>query len=122
MPLQRESQVIGGAIAVPAPIDSRNGTVGLSTVLPEWLETKPTTILGDLVGFPVRIENRHSAFGLGIHRCLGSNLARLEVRIAVQEFVRHFPRFELADPASVRWSVGQIRGPRELPIRVLDRA
>ena len=30
--------------------------------------------------------------------------------------------FELADPAAVRWSVGQIRGPRELPIKVLRRA
>ncbi len=66
-----------------------------------------------------RVENRHAAFGLGIHRCLGSNLARLEVRVAVEEFVRRFGRFELADPAAVRWSVGQIRGPRELPIRIL---
>jgi len=66
--------------------------------------------------------NRHAAFGLGIHRCLGSNLARLEVRVAVQEFVRRFPAFELADPGAVRWSVGQIRGPRELPIRILERA
>jgi cytochrome P450 len=66
-----------------------------------------------------RAENRHAAFGLGIHRCLGSNLARLEVRIGVEEFVTRFPRFELADPEAVRWSVGQIRGPRELPIRIL---
>jgi len=65
--------------------------------------------------------NRHAAFGLGIHRCLGSNLARLEVRIAVEEFVRKFPAFELAEPSAVRWSVGQIRGPRELPVRVLQR-
>jgi cytochrome P450 len=63
--------------------------------------------------------NRHSAFGLGIHRCLGSNLARLEVRVAVEEFVNRFPAFELADPDAVRWSVGQIRGPRELPVRIL---
>ncbi|MCX6519152.1 MAG: cytochrome P450 [Actinobacteria bacterium] len=66
--------------------------------------------------------NRHAAFGLGIHRCLGSNLARLELRIAVETFVERFPEFELADPAAVRWSVGQIRGPRELPIKVLRRA
>jgi cytochrome P450 len=66
-----------------------------------------------------RAENRHAAFGLGIHRCLGSNLARLEVRVAVEEFVARFGRFELADPDGVRWSVGQIRGPRVLPVRVL---
>ncbi|MGI9030568.1 MAG: cytochrome P450 [Ilumatobacteraceae bacterium] len=64
-----------------------------------------------------RLENRHAAFGLGIHRCLGSNLARLEVKVAVEEFIARFPDFELAGP--VRWSVGQIRGPRELPVRIL---
>jgi cytochrome P450 len=65
--------------------------------------------------------NRHSAFGLGIHRCLGSNLARLEVRVAVETFVQRFPKFELADPSAVRWSVGQIRGPRVLPLKILER-
>ena len=66
--------------------------------------------------------NRHAAFGLGIHRCLGSNLARLEVRVAVQTFVQRFPRFELDSTKNMKWSVGQIRGPRELPIRVLQRS
>jgi cytochrome P450 len=67
-----------------------------------------------------RQENRHAAFGLGIHRCIGSNLARLELRVAVEEFVRRFTRFELA--GDTRWSVGQIRGPRELPVRILSVA
>ncbi|MFM8530255.1 MAG: cytochrome P450 [Ilumatobacteraceae bacterium] len=66
-----------------------------------------------------RAENRHAAFGLGIHRCLGSNLARLELRVAVEEFVKRFPEFELAHGEDgVVWSVGQIRGPRKLPVRV----
>jgi len=66
-----------------------------------------------------RVENRHAAFGLGIHRCLGSNLARLELRVAVEEFVKRFPEFELAHGEDgVVWSVGQIRGPRQLPVRV----
>ncbi len=64
-----------------------------------------------------RTENRHAAFGLGIHRCLGSNLARLEVKVAIEEFVARFPNFELAGDTT--WSVGQIRGPRKLPVRVL---
>ena len=69
-----------------------------------------------------REENRHVAFGLGIHRCLGSNLARLELRVAVQVFIQRFPQFELADPNSVTWSLGQVRGPRKLPVRVTQRA
>jgi cytochrome P450 len=67
-----------------------------------------------------RLENRHAAFGLGIHRCLGSNLARLELRVAIEEFLAAIPEFELADPSgeAVVWSVGQVRGPRALPLRV----
>ncbi|MEL6891789.1 MAG: cytochrome P450 [Actinomycetota bacterium] len=67
-----------------------------------------------------REENRHAAFGLGIHRCLGSNLARLELKVAIEEFVARFPHFELA--GEVSWSVGQIRGPRVLPVRILETA
>jgi cytochrome P450 len=68
-----------------------------------------------------RAENRHAAFGLGIHRCLGSNLARLELRIALEEWMAHYPDFELSDPGAVRWSAGQVRGPRTIPVRVLAR-
>lgn len=66
-----------------------------------------------------RLENRHGAFGLGIHRCLGSNLARLELKVAVEEFLARFPEFTLDDPEAVTWSAGQVRGPRQLPVRIL---
>ena len=69
-----------------------------------------------------REENRHVAFGLGIHRCLGSNLARLELRVAVEVFIQRFPKFELANPSAVTWSLGQVRGPRKLPVRITQRA
>ena len=42
-----------------------------------------------------RKENRHAAFGLGIHRCVGSNLARMEMTVAVEEFLKRIPEFEL---------------------------
>ena len=67
-----------------------------------------------------RAENRHVAFGLGIHRCVGSNLARLELRVAIEEFIRRYPKFELANKADVTWSQGQVRGPRNLPLRILS--
>jgi cytochrome P450 len=63
--------------------------------------------------------NRHAAFGLGIHRCAGSHLARMELRVALETWLAAFPDFELADPDAVRWSGGQVRGPRTLPIRPL---
>jgi cytochrome P450 len=62
--------------------------------------------------------NRHSAFGLGIHRCAGSHLARMEMRVALEAWLAAFPDFELDDPEAVRWSGGQVRGPRALRIRV----
>jgi cytochrome P450 len=61
--------------------------------------------------------NRHAAFGLGIHRCAGSHLARMELRVALEVWLERIPDFELADPAGVRWSGGQVRGPRVLPVR-----
>ena len=68
-----------------------------------------------------REENRHAAFGLGIHRCLGSNLARLELNVAVEVFLERFPDFELNTQEEVTWSTGQVRGPRQLPIKVNTR-
>jgi cytochrome P450 len=62
--------------------------------------------------------NRHAAFGLGIHRCLGSHLARMELRVALEVWLERIPEFSLADPAVVTWSAGQIRGPRTLPLRI----
>jgi cytochrome P450 len=62
-----------------------------------------------------RKENRHAAFGLGIHRCIGSNLARMELTVAVEEFLRRVPEFSL--DGGVTWSEGTVRGPRRLPLR-----
>ena len=60
--------------------------------------------------------NRHVAFGVGIHRCAGSNLARMELRVALEEWLERIPEFGLADPDAVTWAGGQVRGPRHLPV------
>jgi cytochrome P450 len=60
--------------------------------------------------------NRHVAFGSGIHRCAGSNLARMELRVALEEWLRRIPVFSVAEGAEVTWAGGQIRGPRQLPV------
>jgi cytochrome P450 len=62
-----------------------------------------------------RAENRHAAFGLGIHRCIGSHLARLEIRVALEEWLAKIPEFSLAPDAKVIWAAGTVRGPRTLP-------
>jgi cytochrome P450 len=61
--------------------------------------------------------NRHVAFGAGPHRCLGSNLARMEMIVAIQEFLAMVPEFSCDEPEAVTWAGGQVRGPRHLPVR-----
>jgi cytochrome P450 len=63
-----------------------------------------------------RARNRHIAFGVGIHRCAGSNLARMEMRVALEEWLARIPEFSLDDPDAVTWAGGQVRGPRHLPV------
>lgn len=64
-----------------------------------------------------RQHNRHVAFGAGIHRCAGSNLARLELRVALQTWLARIPDFDLVDPSGVTWAGGQVRGPRVCRVR-----
>ncbi len=63
-----------------------------------------------------RKENRHAAFGLGIHRCVGSNLARMEMTVAIEEWLKRIPDFRLNPAGRVTWSEGTVRGPRQLPM------
>jgi cytochrome P450 len=62
--------------------------------------------------------NKHAAFGLGIHRCVGSHLARMELRVALEVWLERLPEFTLADTEGVHWAPGQVRGPRTLPLRL----
>jgi len=76
---------------------------------PEVFDDADTVVLD-------RAINRHVAFGSGIHRCAGSNLARMELRVALEEWLRRIPEFHLAEGEEVAWAGGQVRGPRLLPV------
>ena len=63
-----------------------------------------------------RAHNRHVAFGVGIHRCAGSNLARMEMKVAIQEWLAAVPEFSLDPDGELTFAGGQVRGPRNLPL------
>ncbi len=50
-----------------------------------------------------RRPNPHVAFGAGIHRCMGSNLARRELRVALEEFLIRYPDFSFAPGSDPAW-------------------
>ena len=66
-----------------------------------------------------RTPNHHIAFGHGIHRCVGSRLARLELELALATLLRRLPGLAPATPIeSVPWDLsGMQRGPARLPVR-----
>lgn len=61
-----------------------------------------------------RTQNRHLAFGSGVHQCVGLNLARMEGRIAIGHFLQRYPAYSLAAPAT-RGGRARFRGFLNIP-------
>jgi cytochrome P450 len=65
-----------------------------------------------------RDPNPHMAFGFGIHRCLGTSLARTEIRVGLDEFLRRFPDYQVAEDRAVRMPSDTNRGFARLPVKL----
>ena len=63
-----------------------------------------------------RAVNRHIAFGGGIHRCLGSHLARMELRVALREWHRRIPEYSV-EPGHTLVYTANIRSIEHFPMR-----
>jgi cytochrome P450 len=63
-----------------------------------------------------RENNAHIAFGTGVHRCLGAHVARMEMRVGLEELLAAVSQFALADPDAVEWKAGPIRGPKRFQL------
>ena len=63
-----------------------------------------------------RERNRHLAFGAGPHRCVGSNLARMNMRIALEELLRRLGDIRLDESAPIRYHAGLTRSPLSVPV------
>lgn len=57
-------------------------------------------------------------FGIGVHRCLGIHLARLELRIVFEELFVRYPRFEVDPGRATRTVLSNVRGVMSLPARL----
>ncbi|MEM8563204.1 MAG: cytochrome P450 [Pseudomonadota bacterium] len=63
-----------------------------------------------------RSPNRHCAFVFGPHRCMGSNLARLEMRVALEEWLARLPEFSIEDGAEIDVNLGAVVSLARLPL------
>lgn len=136
--LRRRPELLAGAVEELlrlVPI----GTISLPSVATEDLELGGVIVrAGDVVfvsrasanldeaTFPAadrldfeRGPNPHVAFGYGPHHCLGAQLARMELQVAIGSLLGRFPGLALAVPAAdLPWKTGVlVRGLRELPVR-----
>ena len=66
---------------------------------------------------PDRFPNRHTSFGVGAHRCIGSTLARAEFGVVVREVLVRIPDYSLADGAVRYLNIGTANGWHRLPAR-----
>jgi cytochrome P450 len=60
---------------------------------------------------------KHMAFGVGIHRCLGSHFARMMFQVMIEQVLERLPDFELAGPPERFEDAGDVYAVRKLPIR-----
>ncbi|MBY0422702.1 MAG: cytochrome P450, partial [Parvularculaceae bacterium] len=56
------------------------------------------------------------AFTVGAHSCMGAHLARLEVKIALQEWLKRIPDFDLAPGTKIEYKPGGVIGPERVPL------
>jgi cytochrome P450 len=65
-----------------------------------------------------RRPEQHLALGHGVHFCLGASLARLESRVALEEFSRRFPRYEVDEGKCVRVHMSNVHGYEHVPFSI----
>jgi cytochrome P450 len=72
--------------------------------------TDPNTVILD------RHPNRHLGFGMGPHRCLGSHLAKLQMRLVLERVVPVLGDWRIEDPQKITWKAAGPRGMISLPL------
>ncbi len=76
----------------------------------------PATFENPMAVDLTREQNAHIAFAAGFHRCLGSHLARAELRIAVDQFHRRIPEYSVTPGQAVEYEFAGVRQAKHLPV------
>jgi len=109
----RDTQLGGCPIAAGTPVQVALGSANRDAA--RWPEASRWD--------PSREEQRHLAFGAGPHACLGLGLARLELRVALEQILERLPGLRLdPDEPAPRLQGYAFRGPDRLPVRFGPRA
>lgn len=109
---------IGRVVTGPTTLGGRDLCAGDRVILPWAAANRDPEVFDNADSFVLgRERNRHLAFGVGIHRCLGAHLAQLEIRVSLDEWLRRIPEFTLASD-HIAWTAGNTRGPKSLPLRI----
>ena len=81
--------------------------------------TRDERFFDDPDGFDIdRPPSQSLGFGLGIHSCLGAALARMESRVAIEQMVRRWPRYEIDEDGLERVHMSNVAGFSNVPVRV----
>jgi cytochrome P450 len=102
--LGRTSMVETEVSGCPIPADARVLLAYGSANRDESVFERPDEVLID------RRPNKHLAFGVGPHRCVGSHLARLQIKVVLSELLQWMPRFRVPEHSEIHWKRGETRG------------
>jgi cytochrome P450 len=118
--LRFESPVFGLArtVTCPVTVQDRDLAPGDKVLLMFGAANHDPFRFPDPEVFDAERDDRppHVAFGFGRHRCIGEHLARSELRIVAEEFLRRVPDYRLAPDAVITMRTALVRGPRSLDV------
>ncbi len=117
--LRYDAPVLGLARTVSQPVEVRGAHLepGERVLLMWGSGNRDADRFADPDTFdPEREETGNLTFGYGRHRCIGDHLAKLEIRVVVEEVIKHMPNFKLADDKPLPLRLDLEHGPRSLPV------
>ena len=110
-------QLVGRTVTTTTQIGESTLCPGDKVVLSVAAANRDPVEFPDPEQFDIaRSPNRHIAFGVGVHRCVGSNLARMEIRVALEEILRRIPDYRMRDGEGYVRRSGHVHGPLAVPV------